>query len=239
MGGNNRSQGEKWNGINNPTEKKIRQKVENEKQLAIIRDEMVAQCKSDLPNRLENKTQELVKQMSAYGGERLTALQINSLVRANSITGFVPKYSADEMNIVYEAYVDMITMVNKKLMELNGKDNVAYLPTKQNFCGFAGITTNIYTKYLMSDNEYMREVMQKIDDYITDTNLSMAQANQVNAIPTMFRAKTEHGYVEAIAPIQIEHKRDVDVGSILNKIEQIKKNKTLKTVEIKGDYTVE
>lgn len=214
--------------------------AEKKKELAVIRDEMMAEYKKDLPKLLDTKIDDLVEMMASYGKGKMTAIEINSLIRANNYCGNAPKYSADEMNIVYEAYIRMIAEINKQLASNKKDENKVYLPTKQNFCGFAGITTSTYANYLTSNDEQMRETMQRIEDYITDTNLSMAQANQVNAIPTMFRAKTEHGYVEATAPIQIEHKREVDVGSVLRKIEQIKKNKTLKTVEISADdYTVE
>ena len=74
--------------------------------------------------------------------------------------------------------------------------------------------------------------MQMIDDYITDIMLTSAQNGEVREITTMFKAKTEHGYVEATTPVVIEHKSTANINDIMRQIEAVNKGKSLKTIEM-------
>ncbi|MFQ8989159.1 MAG: hypothetical protein ACLR6T_10830, partial [Intestinibacter sp.] len=47
---------------------------------------------------------------------------------------------------------------------------------------------------------------------------------------TMFRAKTEHGYVEAQAPVVIEHKSEIDMDKMKKQLEAIEQGKSLQTI---------
>ena len=49
----------------------------------------------------------------------------------------------------------------------------------------------------------------------------------------MFRGKTAHGLVEAVAPITIEHRSETDMNKISAMIQQLKQGKSLKTIELK------
>ena len=200
-------------------------------EVSLMKDALMEEYKNDLPRLMDERLGELTKILEEKSRGKLTTLEINSVIRTTNWYGNSPTYTAEEMSIVYESYLKFITEVNKK---------VTYLPTKQNYCGFAGITTYQYDNYLSLGNDNMREVMQRIEDYITDTSLSMAQAKAIDNVTTIFRAKTEHKYAEAQAPLVIEHKKNVDLDKIQAQISRIKANKSLKTIEIDpNDYTCE
>lgn len=196
-----------------------------------MKEALMEEYKNDLPRLMDERLGELTKVLEEKSKGKLTALEINSVIRTTNWYGRSPAYTAEELNVVYESYLKFMNAVNQKS---------TYLPTKQNFCGFAGITTTQYDKYLTSGNDDMREAIQRIEDFITDTSLSMAQAKTIDNVTTIFRAKTEHKYAEAQAPLVIEHKKDVDLGKIQAQIAKIKANKSLKTIEIdSNNYTCE
>ena len=127
---------------------------------------------------------------------------------------------------MFNYYKEFIQEINKK---------TKYLPSKQNFCSFIGISTRIFDMYKQSDDAERREIIQQIEDYITDIMLTSAQNGEVKEISTMFRTKAEHGYVEASAPIVIEHKSDVNIDDIKKQIEAVNKGRSLKTIELTQD----
>ncbi len=154
------------------------------------------------------------------------------MLRGKNHKGCMEKYSADELEIIFQYY-------QKCLIEINRVTK--YPPTKRNFCAFAGISTLQYDNWLMSADENRAEIMKMIDDYISDVMLTSAQMKEVDNITTMFRAKSEHGMTEAVAPVVIEHRSEANMDKIKQQIEMLKKGKSLKgTIELtKDDYTVE
>ena len=161
----------------------------------------------------------------------LTSVEINEILRPHNLIGSNPKYSADELRIVFDYYREALIVINRKYK---------YPPSKENFCAFADISTSTYNKYLQSPNEEMQELMLMIDDYIRENMLTSAQIGETKEITTMFRGKTAHGMVEAQSPIVVEHRSETDMSKINKMIEEIKAGKSLKSIELdKKDYKVE
>lgn len=153
-------------------------------------------------------------------------IQLKTMISEKNLVGASPKYSNTELAILFNYYKEFIQEINKK---------TKYLPSKQNFCSFIGISTRIFDMYKQSDDAERREIIQQIEDYITDIMLTSAQNGEVKEISTMFRTKAEHGYVEASAPIVIEHKSDVNIDDIKKQIEAVNKGRSLKTIELTQD----
>lgn len=154
----------------------------------------------------------------------LSAIELKSLISQKNTIGVSPKYNNTELAILFDYYKQFIGQINKVQM---------YLPTKKNFCSFIGISSATYDNYRQSDDSERREIMQMIDDYITDLQLTSAQNGEVREISTIYRTKAEHGMVEATAPVVIEHKSETSVNDIMKQIEAINKGKSLKTIELK------
>ncbi len=156
-------------------------------------------------------------------GKNLSIIELKDLISQKNIIGMSPKYSNTELAIVFDYYKQFITEINKIQY---------FLPTKKNFCSFAGISSNIYDRYKQSDDSERREIMQIIDDYITDLQFTAAQNGEIKEVSTIFIGKTEHGMVEATAPIIIEHKAETNINKIKAQIEALNKGRSLETIEL-------
>lgn len=186
--------------------------------------ELVKQEYQDnLKEYLEQKLYDLIYKLKHQDGS-LSTIELKSLLSQKNTIGVSPKYSNTELAILFDYYKQFIETINK---------SQRYLPTKKNFCSFAGISSTTYDSYRQSDDNERREIMQIIDDYITDIMLTSAQDGEVKEISTIYRTKAEHGMVEATAPIVIQHKSEANINDIRKQIEAINQGKSLKTIELK------
>ncbi len=196
------------------------------------KNQIMEEYKNNLPQELDRRlaiiTDNIRLQKEVEG---LSSIEINEILRPHNVIGSSPKYSADQLRIIFDYYREALVMVNKKFK---------YPPSKENFCAFAGMSTSTYNKYLTSPNEEMQELMLMIDDYIRENMLTSAQIGETKEITTMFRGKTAHGMVEAQSPIVVEHRSETDISQINKMIEAVKAGKSLKSIELdKKDYKVE
>lgn len=169
-----------------------------------------------------------------HENESLSIVKLKSLISQKNVIGLSPKYNNTEIAILFDYYKQFIDQINEKQR---------YIPTKGDFCSFVGISTTQYDNWKQSDDTERREIMQMIDDYIVDLNLTSAQNGDIKEISTMFRGKVEHGLVEAQAPIVIQHKSQANLEDIRKQIEAVNQGKSLKTIELKkqpdGSYANE
>ncbi len=180
----------------------------------------------NLKEHLEQRYADLIYKLKHLESNNLSVIELRTLMSEKNLVGISPKYSNVELAILFDYYKDFISKINEK---------TRYLPTKQNFCSFIGISTQTYDKYKTSEDSERREIIQKIEDYITDIMLSSAQKGDIREVTTMFRTKAEHGYIEAQAPIVIEHKSETDINNIMKQIEAVNKGRSLKEIELKPD----
>jgi len=216
-------------------ETKDKKIVEQQKKEALVKageKSILEEFKNNLPEYLECRLQALTMEIASRKEvQGLSTIEINELLRPHNLIGQPLKYTAEELNIVFEYYRQAIVAINKK---------VKYPPSKGSFCAFADISTGTYNNYLMSPDESMQDVIMRINDYLTDTTLTSAQLKEIDNITTMFRSKAEFGMVEAQAPITIEHRSETDMNKISAMIQQLKQGKSLKTIELKeNEYKVE
>lgn len=201
------------------------QLIEKKKKIKNSEEAILSKYKKDLPLYLENRLNEMTLEISKMEpAEGLNTIQINSLLRPKVVIGQPPKYTSEELTIVFEYYQLAMTEVNKKFK---------YPPSKENFCAFAGISTATYNQYLTGADEDKQEIMLMIDDYIRENMLTSAQLREVDNITTMFRGKTAHGLIEAQSPVIIEHRHETTSNEIQARLEALKRGESLKTIELK------
>ncbi len=209
---------------------------EGQHQLETIKAELVKQefqdnLEENIKQRLDELTQKLNQTKS---GRNFSIIELKSLISMKNYAGVSVKYNNSELLILFDYYKKFIEKIN---------ETQQYLPTKKNFCSFIGVSSVSYDNWRQSEDSERREIMQMIDDYITDIMLTSAQNGDIKEITTMFKAKTEHGYVEATAPIVIEHKTETNLDAIRKQIEALNKGKSLKGIELKknddGTYSPE
>lgn len=181
-----------------------------------IKLESFNQAKKSLPAIIEQRKQELIQYIKDYIAEnelnQISYAKLYQLMSSGNAYNMT-KYSAEELAISFEVY--------KQLTANLTLQNPKHFPSRQNFCAFIGIHTKTLEEYKLSDDPQMIDVALKIDDYLTDVQLYMAQTNQINAIPTMFRMKTEHGYVETKEVVQIISDTKVDKQSVKDRLSAI------------------
>lgn len=215
------------------TKEKHLEEVQKKEQLVQAgKNQIMENYKNNLPQELDERLDMITTQISAQEEvQGLSSIEINEILRPHNLIGANPKYSADQLRIVFDYYREALITINRKFK---------YPPSKENFCAFAGMSTVTYNKYLQSPNEETQELMLMIDDYIRENMLTSAQIGETKEITTMFRGKTAHGMVEAQSPIVVEHRSETDISQINKMIEAVKAGKSLKSIELdKKDYKVE
>lgn len=166
---------------------------------------------------------ELIKE-KVSNNNGLTVSQILPLITKRSREDIAciqnKTYTSYELGEALNIYIDMIAEINKICK---------FPPSKGSFCALLGITRKTYDNYLCDPEKV--DVMGLIDDYITTTALTSAQLRELDSITTMFSLKAQHGFVEAQAPMVIEHKKTTDIDTINAQLEALKGNKI-----IEADY---
>lgn len=94
--------------------------------------------------------------------------------------------SPEEVLICLELYQDIIAKINYKTV---------FVPTIENFCMWMGWTATIYKQMLTDTHDDIKQVMQMINDYIIESQLSAGQSGFAKATLTKFRSQLagEHG----------------------------------------------
>ena len=192
----------------------------------------------ELVNEIKEKTKDLLlpsihKKMESVAelikekvsnNNGLTVSQILPLITKRSREDIAciqnKTYTSYELGEALNIYIDMIAEINKICK---------FPPSKGSFCALLGITRKTYDNYLCDPEKV--DVMGLIDDYITTTALTSAQLRELDSITTMFSLKAQHGFVEAQAPMVIEHKKTTDIETINAQLEALKGNKI-----IEADY---
>lgn len=188
------------------------------------KNQIMEEYKNKLPQELEKRLDVIATQISIQEEvQGLSSIEINEILRPHNLIGSNPKYSTDQLRIIFDYYREALIIINRKYK---------YPPSKENFCAFAGMSTSTYNKYLTSPNEDMQELMLMIDDYIRENMLTSAQIGETKEITTMFRGKTAHGMVEASSPVVVEHRTETDLTKIQQMIQRVQKGKSLKTIEL-------
>lgn len=178
--------------------------------------------KENLPQVLEQRLNELetVLERELEDVKGLKSATIHKLISRQSLlsTSSMIGYSPKELMIVYQAYQQVVEKINKFTL---------FIPSKKNFCAFAGFSTNTFDNYLQSPDEEKRNVAKMIDDYISDLMLDSSVMRKTDASTSIFRAKAEHGMAEAVNPQVVHHTGQVNLDQVFSRIEQIKKGEVV------------
>lgn len=200
------------------------EKKEKEEKAKELKAELIKQEYQDnMKEYMEQRLFDLIHKLKHVDGT-LSTIEIKNLLSQKNIVGASPKYNNTELAMLFDYYKQFIDQINKVQ---------AYLPTKKNFCSFIGISSNTYNSWKQSDDSERREILQMIDDYITDLQLTSAQNGEIKEVTTIFRSKAEHGLVEQTAPVVIEHRSETNINEIMKQIEAVNQGKSLQTIELK------
>lgn len=100
------------------------------------------------------------------------------------VAGGSPTYSADEMAIAFDFYVDCVEKLNEAM---------PYPPKIEDFCRMINISRNTFDRYQSSSSdENMRNVCDKIQDYCVARLADGAFSGRYDRIYSMFHQKSSN-----------------------------------------------
>ena len=110
-------------------EEKIFEHEDKKLKVRKSKEQLIEQYKANLPQYLENQLKEISEKLSLTEEMAgIPLIEINELIRAKNLYGISPKYSADELNIIFTYYRQAMAEINRY---------TRYIPSKENFCAFA------------------------------------------------------------------------------------------------------
>lgn len=197
---------------------KIEETVE---ELRGIKKEMFEEEKKKLPAILKQKTGQLIVEISEKKSN-LDYAKLYSIIAKKETFANKNVYSDDELMLAFQEFQHMVNIINEKQQ---------FVPTKNLFCAYIGVSTSTYDSWLASGDDVRREVIQRIDDYLADVSLSLAQQRKIDSYTTIYRTKAQHKIVEATNPIVVEYRKGADLDEIKDRLSMFKKGKV-----IEADY---
>lgn len=203
---------------NKNKEKEIKKKEELVNQ---IREETKDLLLPSIRNKMNEVAEVIKEKVSKNNG--LTVSQILPLITKRSTSDIAviqnKSYTSYELGEALNIYMEMIAKINTICK---------YPPSKGSFCALLGISRKTYDNYMVDPDKM--DIMGIIDDYITTSVLTSAQLGELREISSMFTLKSQHGFVEALAPVVIEHKKETNIDDINKQLEALKRDNVIDAV---------
>ncbi len=204
--------------------KKTKEKEEIAKQELVkkVQEETKDLLLPSIRNKMNEVAEVIKEKVSNNNG--LTISQILPLITKRSTSDIATiqnkTYTSYELGEALNIYMEMIAKINTICK---------FPPSKGSFCALLGISRKTYDNYMVDPDKI--DIMGIIDDYITTSVLTSAQLGELREISSMFTLKSQHGFVEASAPVVIEHKKDVPIDDIQKQLQALKRENI-----IEADY---
>lgn len=191
---------------------------EEKQEVIDIQDKMYsikpAQLEQIIDKKKKEISNEIVEYMEKNDIKRISYSKLYEIMSSGNKYNR-RRYSPQELFIVFETFKSITSDITLK--------DPKHTPTKQNFCAFAGISTSTYNTYKDNvDDPDLTEVIQRIEDYIIDVNLSMGARGLINYTTAIYRTKTEHGYVEPKEFIAISQEVNFDRNDISERLNSVR-----------------
>lgn len=201
--------------FNENRDKKLQQQEQLVNQ---IREETKDLLLPSIRNKMNEVAEVIKEKVSQNNG--LTVSQILPLITKRSTSDIAviqnKSYTSYELGEALNIYMEMIAKINTICK---------FPPGKGSFCSLLGISRKTYDNYMVDPDKM--DIMGIIDDYITTSVLTSAQLGELREISSMFTLKSQHGFVEASAPVIIEHKKETNLEEIQNQLNALKKEGTI------------
>lgn len=201
--------------FNENRDKKLQQQEQLVNQ---IREETKDLLLPSIRNKMNEVAEVIKEKVSQNNG--LTVSQILPLITKRSTSDIAviqnKSYTSYELGEALNIYMEMIAKINTICK---------YPPSKGSFCALLGISRKTYDNYMVDPDKM--DIMGIIDDYITTSVLTSAQLGELREISSMFTLKSQHGFVEASAPVVIEHKKETNVDDINKQLEALKRDNVI------------
>lgn len=199
-------------------ENKEKRMQEQEQLVKQIREETKDLLLPNIRSKMETVAEVIKEKVSQNNG--LTVSQILPLITKRSVSDIATiqnkSYTSYELGEALNIYMDMVAKINTICK---------FPPSKGTFCALLGISRKTYDNYMVDPDKM--DIMGIIDDYITTSVLTSAQLGELREISSMFTLKSQHGFVEASAPVVIEHKKETNIDDINRQLEALKRDNVI------------
>ena len=211
--------------------------IKAKEEIRTVEQNYVNASMKDFTENIEKKKNELIAEINNYAqnemlikydeegnvkskslnivGNCMSEYVINRLffTSISPLTSKEPKYSAEELAIIFDFYEEMVAKINTEICRLT--------PSKSHFCRFAGITTATYNGYKQSLDPDMQVVIQKIEDMLSDVHLTLAEENKTNVMAMKYRMNVEMDKRENYNPQVILKGEIKDIDEIQKRIDSL------------------
>jgi len=192
---------------------------------------LVEERKNELIDKLDEYQLTVTRKVRLKHGEEIEVPIINQFVMQNYFFRSInpigckePRYNGEKLSIIWDLYKEIVTEVNIKI----GK----FIPTIASFCDFIGITVATFKNYKKSADLDIRTISEKIDDYMFNANVGMAQSGEVEGRSTIYRMKVEQNKNEKEEPQIHIHTEGANLGLAMKRLEELKRLEEARSVVI-------
>lgn len=187
--------------------------MQKQKLIQKIKDESKEMLLPNLKEKMQETTDMIVKLLKE---KDLSNIQIMSMIAKGSLLentlGRSVGYTAQELSIGFDLYLDMINKIN---------EIKPFPPTIESFCNFMGIGKTTYDNYLVDADR--KDVMNYIQSYLLGVLATGGLTGELREISSIYLQKSM-GKTEQTQPIIVEHKKLTNIEEIQEKLASLKKD---------------
>jgi len=147
-------------------------------------------------------------------------------------------YSVQDFEDAITEYIQYVVSVNSTKKIITGKyqdEHYAEIPSITGLCFWMGIPQR--TIYTYFDRPEYTDLLNAFRDYCTLFDVTGMQQGLLDAVPSIFKCKTEHKMVEASAPTHVTNVAMISQSDIQAAIAAVQERKRLETNTVDGVYT--
>ena len=211
--------------------KKDKMKVSERKAIQKIKEETQELLLPTLREEMEKITELIVTTLKERGADKVNNIQIMSMISRRSLLevarGCENTYSAQEIGVAFNLYLDMIDKINTIKQ---------FPPTEESFANFIGVSRTTLDKWRASEDK--KEIMDYIHSYLTGVLATSSLTGETKEITSIYLQKVM-GKVEQNAPTVVEYKKKTDINDIKNQIELLKRNNTIEADFVEAEIEEE
>lgn len=170
-------------------------------------------CYDDIISIVDKKIEQVFLEIESDKSlvKKLKSAKLNKTVSIYPIVSYILSNdnslcSMKERKFDAEIIYQVLIKFKYFIMKLSQYQTV--IPTRELFCMFIGWNTSIYQS-MVDDEGEVGEVMNMVEDYIIDFNMSEAQKKNINASVTKFRTQVsgKHGHSQVTKKEEIIQNR--------------------------------
>lgn len=190
-----------------------KKEIEKQKMIQEIKEESKNMLLPNLKEKMQETTNQIIKLLKE---KDINNIQIMSIIAKGSLLenalGRSVGYTAQELSIGFDLYLDMINKIN---------EIKPFPPTIESYCNFMGISKTTYDNYLVDADR--KDVMNFIHSYLLGVLATGGLTGELREISSIFIQK-HMGKTEQTQPIVVEHKKITNIEEIQEKLASLKKD---------------